>query len=71
LGDEPHNAASRAQAHLAEILAMALIEKRIIDREVLCSELEGLASIRRSEGHDVMAAGLASLAVSLRAIARG
>lgn len=72
MGDGLHNPERlAAQSNLAEILAMALIERGIIDRGALCSELESLASARRSEGPaDVMAAGLARLAISLRAASR-
>lgn len=57
-----------AQAELAEIVAMSLIDKGIIDCEVICTELEELASTRRGEGQTAIAARLASLAVSLRAV---
>lgn len=49
---------------------MMLIEKNIIDRDELCEQIEGLASQRRSEGDNRIAANLATLAVSLRAISR-
>lgn len=59
---------ARAEAHLAEILAMTLIENGVIDRDALCAELELLASARRDDGGDAtVVAGLVSLAVSLRA----
>jgi hypothetical protein len=59
---------ARAEAHLAEILALTLMETGVIDRDALCDELEALASARRDDGADeTVVAGLVSLAVSLRA----
>ena len=59
------------EAHLAEIIAMALIEKGIIDHDDLCIQLESMASARRDEGaNDEVTAGLVRLAVSLRAVKR-
>jgi len=68
LVDQPQDVSRTVQGHLAEILTMALIEKGLIDCETICAELESLASARRGEGHGDVAAGLAGLAVSLRAV---
>lgn len=73
MGDNPrHTRRESPEAHLAEIMAMALIEKGIIDRDDLCTELELIASARRDEGaDDDITAGLVRLAVSLSAVRRG
>lgn len=57
-----------AEGHLAEIIAMTLIDKGILDRDALCTEIEQMASLRREEGAtDEVTAGLVRLALSLRA----
>jgi len=68
LHDTPDDANIAAQAQLAEILAMALIDRGVIECEVICKELEELASTLRDEGQSAIATRLAGLAVSLRAV---
>lgn len=57
-----------AGAQLAEILALSLIERGLINREEVCAELEALAMERREdEASKGVAAALIQLANSLRA----
>ena len=60
--------ASIAGAQLAEIIALALNETNLIDRDEICAELEMLADSRRGEDErDLLSGKLIQLARSIRA----